>query len=251
LSLLGPTALDTGREPVSAHWNRERVRSLLLYLALRRSARRDEICEALWSHLDPVTAERNLRVTLCYLQQVLEPERRTGEAPFFIRQAGTLVSLAPAPHVEVDGDHFRDLVQRAGEADDRGQHRVALDLLEEALALWRGPCLGEAALEDWSQLDRRQLEATLVRAATRAGHLHLAAGHSHRATVCADQALRVDEWSESAYRLKVAAALQVGDRGRAARELAACEGMLADLGVEPDERTTALRRRLHNSSDTA
>ena len=94
LSLLGPTTLDTGTGATNAHWKRDRVRSLLVFLALRQSATRDQIVDALWPHLEPEAAERNLRVTLCYLQQVLEPERRGGEAPFFVRQDGPLLSLA-------------------------------------------------------------------------------------------------------------------------------------------------------------
>jgi DNA-binding SARP family transcriptional activator len=149
--------------------------------------------------------------------------------------------------VQVDIERFQDLVSRAGEAADRGRHTVELRLLELALSLWRGPCLGEVAFEEWCQLDRWQLNATVVRAATRAGQLHLAAGRAGRAAACADRALRVDEWSEAAYQLKIAAALQLGDRGQAARELAACDRMLAELAVTADERTEALRRRLRGS----
>jgi hypothetical protein len=40
-------------------------------------------------------------VNLTYLNRVLEPDRRTGEAPFFIRQSGAIVTLAGPPHLVV------------------------------------------------------------------------------------------------------------------------------------------------------
>jgi LuxR family maltose regulon positive regulatory protein len=243
LCVLGPTVLDAGGSP-GPHWNRERVRSLLVLLALRRAAGREEVVDALWSHLDPEAAERNLRVTLCYLQQVLEPERRNGEAPFFLRQDGATLALAPPPFVRTDADEFDGLVGEAVDADEHGMRTVAVERFEAALALWRGPCLADVAWEEWAQDHCRELSARFVRAATRAGQLHLGAGRLDDAVRCADRALTVDAWSESAHRVRIAAALERGDRGHAARELAACDAMLAELGVAPDERTEALRRQL-------
>jgi DNA-binding SARP family transcriptional activator len=244
LSVLGPTVLDAGGCPPGPHWNRERVRSLLVLLALRRSAGRDEVVDALWSHLDPEAAERNLRVTLCYLQQVLEPERCNGEAPFFLRQDGATLTLAAPPFVRTDADEFDALVGRAVDADEHGVRTVAAERFEAALALWRGPCLADVAWEEWAQDHCRELSARFVRVATRAGQLHLGAGRLDDAVRCADRALAVDAWSESAHRVRIAAALERGDRGRAARDLAACDAMLVELGVVPDARTEVLRRQL-------
>ena len=44
----------------------------------------------------PLMADRNLRVTLAYLQKVVEPDRRKGELPFFLRQDGDLVACRAA-----------------------------------------------------------------------------------------------------------------------------------------------------------
>jgi DNA-binding SARP family transcriptional activator len=246
LSVLGATALDTGGGLPGPHWNRERVRSLLVLLAMRRTAGREEVVEALWSHLDPDAAERNMRVTLCYLQQVLEPERRNGEAPFFLRQEGATLALAPPPYVTTDADEFEVAVDDAVDADRHGLTTLAVERFEAALGLWRGPCLADVAFEEWALDHCRRFDERYVRAATRAGQLHLGAGRLDDAVRCADAALAVDSWSESAHRVRIAAALQRGDRGRAGRELAACEAMLAELGVRPDHRTEALRRQLRN-----
>ena len=56
--------------------------------------------------------------------------------------------------------------------------------------------------------------------------------------------LAVDEWSEPAHRILIASALTEGGRSAAARALAECDAMLADLGVRPGAETEMLRRRL-------
>ncbi len=245
LDLLGSVELRFGDgEPVHEHWNRERVRSLLLYLVLRGPARREQIVDALWPHLDPEAAERNLRVTLTYLHQVLEPLRRQGEAPFFIRQTGSMLGVTGRPHLEVDVDDLESLLERAEDADRRGLPSVALDLLEQAIGLWRGPCPADAVYADWAAATWRDLTARFVAAAVRAAELHLAAGRTEFAVRHARRALAADEWYEPAYRTLIAAALARGDGSGAARVLGECDAMLAGLGVAAGEQTEMLRRRL-------
>ncbi len=245
LDVLGPAVVHVGDDvEINGHWNRERVRSLLLYLVIHGPAHREQIIDALWPHLDPGAADRNLRVTLTYLNQVLEPGRQNGEAPFFIRQTGSTLALAGPPHLHVDLHEFESLVDRADDADHRGLPSVALELFERALKLWRGPCLSDVAYEEWAQTTRRELAARFIGATLRAAELHLAGGRTGRAVECARRVLAADEWSEPAYRILIASALTRGDGCAAARALAECDAMLAELGVAPGPQTEMLRRRL-------
>ena len=245
LDVLGPTALGVvGAGGTGPDWQRERVRSLLLYLVLHGPARREAITEALWPGLDAASADRNLRVTLAYLQRVLEPDRRKGEAPFFVRTDGQNVIVAGAPHVVVDAHEFEHLVDRAEEADRRGAPSLARQLFETALHMWRGPCLADVAYEEWAQHTCRVLTERFVGAAVRAGELSLAAGDTTAARRHARRALSADDWSEPAHRVLIAAALCDGDRAGAARAVAACDDMLADLGVVPGPETMMLVRQI-------
>lgn len=234
LEVLGPTVLHLGAgASPGADWQRSRVRSLLLFLALHGPARREAITDALWPGLEPAVADRNLRVTLAYLQRVLEPERRKGEAPFLVRQEGPTLVLAGAPHVEIDLDELEDLVDRAEEADRRGVPSVARQLFETACAGWRGPCLTDVQYEEWAQAAIQRVTARYVVAAVRAAELALAAGETAAARRGAGRALDVDEWSEPAHRVLIAAAAADGDRAGAARATAACRRMLCELGLDP------------------
>ena len=227
-----------------ADWNRERVRSLLLFLVLNGASRREQIVDALWPDLDLDAADRNLRVTLTYLQRLLEPDRQRGEAPFFVRQGGNALSVAGAPHLAVDVDMFRSLADLGADADRRGSSAEALDLLTRAVELWRGQCLADVVYEEWAQPHCRELDERFVGVAVRAAELHLASGRTLPARQLARRALAVDGWSEAAHRVLVAAALAEGDHSSAARALADCDGRLTELGVEPSDETEMLRRRL-------
>ena len=245
LNVLGPIELRVGDAlSTDSHWNRERVRSLLIFLAINGRAQREQILDALWPHLDPVAADRNLRVTLTYLHQLLEPDRRSGEAPFFVRQDCSTLFLAGAPHFQLDASEFDALVDRAEDADRRGLPSVALELFEEAIALWRGPCLREVVYEEWAQSMCTRLTARFVTAALRAGELCLAAERAGAARTYAARAIEVDEWCEPAHRIAIAAALASSDRSGALRSLAQCDAMLASLGIGPDPETEVFRRRL-------
>jgi DNA-binding SARP family transcriptional activator len=246
VGVLGPVALRVdGVLPDGLDWQRERVRALLLYFVVHGAARREDVAEALWPGLAPDAADRNLRVTLAYLQKVLEPDRRKGEPPFFLRQEGALLSLAGRPHVTVDALEFTAEVAQASHADRRGLPSVALELLEQATARWRGRCLEDVAFAEWAQPTSHELTADFVAASVRAGELHLAAGRTVDARRHARRALGADQWCEPAHRVIVAAALADGDRGGAARALTACDAMLADLGVTADPDTDLLRRQVH------
>jgi LuxR family transcriptional regulator, maltose regulon positive regulatory protein len=220
------------------------VRSLLIFLAINGRSHREQVLDALWPHLDPTAADRNLRVTLTYLHQVLEADRRSGEAPFFARQDCSTLFLAGAPHFQLDASEFDALADRAEDADRRGLPSVALQLFEEAIALWRGPCLREVVYEEWAQSMCTRLTARFVTAALRAGELCLAAERAGAARIYATRALEADEWCEPAHRILIGAALASSDRSGALRAFAQCDAMLAGLGIGADAETEVLRRRL-------
>jgi DNA-binding SARP family transcriptional activator len=252
LEILGPTVLYLDSLPQSnASWNRERVRSLMLYLVLHGPSRREQIMDALWPDLDAEAGARNLRVTLFYLNQVLEPDRCRGEASFFIRPYEPALGIARSSHFMLDSDELESLIGQADDADERGLASMALDLYEQAVALWHGQCLSDVLYEDWAQTARTRLTDRFVGAALRAAELNLAAGNLCSARSHALRALTADEWCERAHRILIAVALARGDRAGAARALTECEKMLESLGVRPDPQTEMLRRHIFAAERTS
>lgn len=248
LSLIGPTALRRDGVATSGNeWRRERVRQLLAYLVVHRSATREAIADALWPELDGPAGANNLRVTLSYLLRVLEPDRTDKEASFFIRQVSRQITLTGESHLDVDLWRFDNELAAAAEDERAGAPSLALEHYRSAAALWRGPLLADAH-DLWAETEAERVRVRFLQAATRAGELALATGSVDESDELAQRVLAVEPWSERAYRLLVAAHLARGDRPAARHALERCHAMLDELGVAPEPETHMLQRRLEEPS---
>jgi LuxR family maltose regulon positive regulatory protein len=235
LRLLGPVELRRDGALVTAtEWQRERVRSLLVHLALGRSVGRERLAGDLWPTLDTESQSRNLRVTLTHLLRVLEPGRQERDASFLVRSHGEQLVLHDGPELTTDVWRFDRLCRAATEADGRGHPSAALGPMCEAVALWAGDPAGVALGDDaLTALEERRIR--LVALATRAAELLLAKGEPDDARRMAEAALRADPWSERAHNLAVAAHVDAGDRRRAHDALARYRASLGELGLAPAE----------------
>ncbi len=232
VEVLGPLVVRRdGVVDAHPHLRRARVRQLLTVLAVRPRIRRDEIADLLWpEHDDPA---RNVRTTLSYLRQVLEPLREATSAPFLLRSEGAWLVLDVGGHLETD---LRDLdagLGAAAAAEQRGAPADALERYLEIVPLWRGTPLPDVDAS-WCHQERASLQARYVAATVRAGELLLAAGDPVGARAAAEHAVGADPASAPAHRLAVAVEVAAGDPAAAARAEAAYALALADLGLPPD-----------------
>ncbi len=250
LRLLGPAVIEHDdsltHSAMHPDWRRERVRSLLAFLVVHRTTTRDSAIVALWPDLDASAGSQNLRRTLNYLHGVLEPNRRPGDAPWFVRSDGDTLRLV-ADGLSVDAWELDELLDRASVADAAGAPSQALDALDAALALWRGAFLADL-FEEWTVGERDRLRARFLAASVRAGELQLGNGNVDRALAIATRALDAEPWSEPAHRLAIAAHLGRGDRASARRAYERCKGALEELGVEPDPSTEMLVRSMQRGA---
>ncbi|HEX7975014.1 MAG TPA: tetratricopeptide repeat protein, partial [Anaerolineales bacterium] len=124
--------------PPSA-WRREKARQLFqLLLTYRHSPLdRDQITEALWPGLDPAAAQRNFKVTLNTLYNVLEPGREPGKDSAYIVREGSTYGLRPGADLWLDAEAFTGLLRQA----PAGRAEAATTLLEQALDLYQGEYL--------------------------------------------------------------------------------------------------------------
>jgi DNA-binding SARP family transcriptional activator len=245
LRVLGPMELRRDGMGVAApELRRERVRQLLAYLLVHQRPTRSAVTADLWPDLDEPAAGRNLRVTLAYLNALLEPERGEFAPPYFIRSAGPILHLVVDEALEVDARTFDRDLDEAARLDRQGAPSAALPAYLRAVDLWDTDLLPDVPGGDWLQWERERLRGRFVGAAVRAGELLLARGDFRRAQALGERALRVDRWSERAYQLVVAALLETEDLVAARHWSRRCLRALAELGVPPQPRTVALERRL-------
>lgn len=244
ISVLGPLQVRFDDVPTtSTALRRARVRTLLALLVVHRTLNRERAMDLLWPDLDPSDASRNLRVTLTYLRQLLEPERIRGEASFHLRADGTSISLHPSAHLSVD---LWELQQTCREATDhREQARAdrAVELLERATVLWRGDPLGDLGLVLDHEPEIERARMMQLGALLDLGELRLSRGETGEALLAAERALDLDPYLERAHRLALAAALHGRDRRRSEVVADRLRVALDELGVQPGPATLILLRQ--------
>jgi DNA-binding SARP family transcriptional activator len=152
--LLGPVELRVpGRSAVALPPS---VRALLARLALSpgRVVSVDTLTDALWGEDLPADAGNALQVRVSKLRRALIAAGVPGEV-LVTRAPGYMLAVEPAA---VDVRRFEHLLASARRfAADRSPAE-ALESLNDALALWRGPSLGDVGDADWIEAENARLE---------------------------------------------------------------------------------------------
>lgn len=237
----GPLVLLRDGQPVTdPGWaRRERVRRLLAYLIEHRSVSRRRAAAELWPDHDPDKGLLNLRVTLSYLQRVLEPDREEGAPSWFLSVDDDEITLHP-DRISVDSWQFDVLIGRARQAGDRNVPSEALARFREAVALFGGDYLAAWEDEYWGSLERLRYRSQFAQAANRAGELLLAKGEPEAALDLAGTVLAYEQLSERAHRLRIRALLGCDDRAGARRAGEVVVTALADASMRPEPDTASL-----------
>lgn len=170
--VLGPVqALVVGR-PAEIRERKQRLVLAMLALDVNKVVPVSRLADALWGSAPPQSARRIIQAHVSRLRTALNNAGATVDRTALIRHgSGYLLASDPA---RVDAHRFRFLVEDARlRVDDPGKVRV----LTEALALWQGPALADAAPDEVRQqlcggLEEARLMAVeeLLEAELRLGH---------------------------------------------------------------------------------
>ena len=151
--ILGPLeAVDGGRKlPLGGTKQRALLAMLLLHAGEVVSS--DRLIEELWGAARSKDAGKALSVAVARLRKALAPARSPEDEPLLVtRPPGYQLSLAPD---QLDLHRFERLVAEARAAADPA---TAARKLRDALALWRGPPLGDLAYESFAQAHIARLD---------------------------------------------------------------------------------------------
>jgi DNA-binding SARP family transcriptional activator/streptogramin lyase len=240
LRILGPFEVcDDSGEPVKLPAGRERA--LLALLALRRGevVSTDALVDALWGEQPPPTAAKALQGYVSHLRRILES---AGENGVLVTQPpGYLLRLADET---VDARRFEVLAAQGWrQLDDDPAGAVAT--FEEALALWRGPALGEFAFSEFAQREIHRLDE--LRLETVEGRLEGLLRLGRHGAVVAELEARVDE-HPLRERLRGQLMLALYRCGRQAEALEVYRDgrrrLASDLGLEPGSELQRLERAI-------
>jgi two-component SAPR family response regulator len=235
--------------PISNGWRREKTRQLFQLLVTYRDAPldREQIFEHLWRNEDLAAAQRNFKVALNTLFNVLEPDRSPGSDSAFILREGSVYGIRPGADIWLDAAVFESNLKKAEAAANHGTGEE-LKLLERAISLYKGEYLPDARYENWAAVEREHLSVKYLQAADRLCELYLEGRLWDETIDLCRRILAQDRCWERAYRHLMTVYRHVGDRGQIARTYQRCRQALRDeLDVSPAPQTESLYQDLISS----
>lgn len=241
--LLGPVEVIRDGTSLALGPRQRRVLLTRLLIEDGRPVSVGRLCRDLWPDAPPSGAVSSLRAHISRLRSVLDPVRPgRGQSTVLVSEQGGYA--LKVPRAARDTARFEELVSQARNLLGRGQLGPARDAVDEALGLWRGGALGDAAehafaVQEAARLntarqDAEELRSTLL---IRQGDLEGAIGAAEGLTLTAP--LREASWA-----LLMQALYGVGRSVEALQAYERFRTMLAEeLGLDPSPRM----RELHTA----
>lgn len=219
MRILGPVAVEA-----AAPFGSRSQRLVLAALAARsgETVSSDVLVDALWGAAPPRTAQHSLRTYVSRLRAVL------GDA-VTIRPGGYALVL---PAGDLDAGRFEALIRQAATAPP-GE---AVTLLDEALALWRGPAFGDLADHEVVRGAARRLDELRLAAREARARALLRAGEAAGAVAASEELVAEQPLREEAWAVLVEALSAGGRVPEALRAYQRAAAALADAGLEPSDR---------------
>jgi DNA-binding SARP family transcriptional activator/pimeloyl-ACP methyl ester carboxylesterase len=237
--LLGPVELGR-RDGSSAAVGSRLERTLLAALAVNAGlvVPTDVLIDALWESRPPPTARHALQVHVSSLRHRLDLR----PSPLEARPSGYVLKLHPG---QLDTERFESLAA-TGRAELASGHAVrAADVLEAALAVWRGPALADVPYERIADTEVARLEESRRTIEEDRLDAELAAGHSDRAVALAEALANAEPLRERRWGQLMLALYRCGRQADALHWFTLVRDQLRDeLGVDPGPALQDLHRRV-------
>lgn len=151
--LLGPVEVEDDGRPLVLGSAKQRALLAILLLHANEVVSRDRLIDDLWGEQPPASAPHSLDVYVSRLRKTLQPDG--AERMLVTRPGGYLLRLEPE---QLDLRRFERLFEDGRRALADGKYERASERLAEALALWRGPALGDLAYEAFARPEVERLE---------------------------------------------------------------------------------------------
>jgi predicted ATPase/DNA-binding SARP family transcriptional activator len=214
-----------------------KLRGLLAVLLLHANepVSPERLALALWGDEAPSGASKTVQVHIWRLRKALADPKLIATTP-----AGYCLRVRPD---ELDAIEFERLVHDGSGALADGQPERAAALLREALALWRGPALGELASEPFARNEITRLEEQRLAALETRIQADMALGRHAMLVGELRRLVAVHQTRECLAAHLMLALYRCGRQGDALEVYAHTRAYLSDeLGLEPGKALKALQR---------
>src|SRR5215472_11405148 len=149
IRILGPFHVEDGGQQITIGGVRQRAVLADLLLHANEVVPSEQILVDLWGEDTPPSAANALQAAVSRLRRVLPPSRLTTTGP------GYMLRIFPA---ELDAAQFEQLIFEGRDVLAAGAAAEAVQLLDQAMTLWRGPPLADFRYEPFAQAEIARLE---------------------------------------------------------------------------------------------
>jgi DNA-binding SARP family transcriptional activator len=237
VSLLGVPSIQLDGARVTL--DRNKALALLAYLSTKNTPQsRDHLAALLWPESDPKQSRGSLRRALATLTKRLP-------GTWWEADRASIAFRADAD-IWVDVEEFRVLAK-----DDSSVGIPPKERLMRAISLYCGDFLQGITLrdspgfEEWQASQVDDLRGAALTALERLVALQHSAGDHAAALSSARRWITMDSFAEPCYRWLMTLYAASGQRSLAMRQYLECQRVLGrELGVDPEESTTLLYRRI-------
>ena len=232
--LLGPLQVDAGDGPVSLGGPKQRAVLANLLVRPNQVVPADTLIDEVWGDEPPGQARNTLQTYVSNLRKALGEGMLEGRAPGYVLVVDPL---------DVDATRFDALVRDARNTLPIDP-KVAIDTLDDALSMWRGPALADVAerslLAEAARLDELRLEAQ----EERIGAL-LATGSAAQAIAELEPLLSHHPLRERLWEQLMLALYREGRQADALASFRRVRQILADeLGIDPSAGLIRLHEKI-------
>jgi DNA-binding SARP family transcriptional activator len=165
--ILGPFDLEDGGRRITIGGVRQRAVLVGLLLHANEVVPSEQLLVDLWGEDSPPGAANALQAAISRLRRLLPPGRLITTAP------GYMLRIFPA---ELDAAQFEQLIFEGRDALAAGTATEAVQLLDQAMSLWRGPPLADFRYEPFAQTEIARLEELQLAGLEERNEAHLARG---------------------------------------------------------------------------
>jgi DNA-binding SARP family transcriptional activator len=239
--ILGPLeVVDDHGHRVGLSARKERALLAILLLHANEVVSADRLVEDLWAGGPPATAAKGLHVHVSRLRGRLAAAA-PGEERLLTEPSGYRLHVAAG---ELDSAQFEGLLQRASGLIAAGSSEQAVELLGEALGLWRGAAFSGFEYEQFAQVEIARLSELRVVAVEQRIAAELELGRAELLIGELEQLVREHPYRERFRGQLMLALYRTGRQAEALQAYRAARSLLVDeLGIEP----SAELRELHES----
>ena len=218
---------------------------LCLLLARRREVvTMDQIVEGVWPAGAPAAATTSVQTYVSNLRRALEPDRTRRTSPEVILSGGGGYRLS-CEEEDTDVGRFEWAVVSGIQAIDGGRPDDAIDVLDQALSLWRDEPYAELGELDAAVFERSRLTELFRAAQEQRSAALLFVGRDVEAVVDLELLIREQPLRERRWEMYITALYRTGRQAEALRAYTrARETLIDQLGIEPGVELRTLEQRV-------